>query len=90
MTTSGAISGLYKKVCNVTAVARGNSRGVLFAPWVATVALDALGLLDAMLAVTGIFGMAAYTVSKQLRELGIRLPLGVLFAFLMSCNLFEL
>jgi ABC-type antimicrobial peptide transport system permease subunit len=29
-----------------------------------------------MLAVTGIFGMAAYSVSKRLRELGIRVALG--------------
>ncbi len=33
-------------------------------------------MLGAMLAVTGIFGMASYGVSKRLRELGIRVALG--------------
>jgi ABC-type antimicrobial peptide transport system permease subunit len=35
-----------------------------------------MGGMGAMLAITGIFGMAAYSVSKRLRELGIRLALG--------------
>jgi len=48
----------------------------LFAARVATVALGVLGLLGAMLAITGIFVMASYTVSKRLRELGIRVALG--------------
>jgi predicted permease len=48
----------------------------LFAARVATVALGVLGLLGATLAITGIFGMAAYTVSKRLREFGIRIALG--------------
>jgi len=48
----------------------------LFAARVATVSLGVLGLLGAMLAITGIFGMASYTVSKRFRELGIRIALG--------------
>jgi predicted permease len=48
----------------------------LFASRVATISLGVLGMLGAMLAVTGIFGMAAYSVSKRLRELGIRIALG--------------
>jgi predicted permease len=48
----------------------------LFAARVATVALGVLGLLGAMLAATGIFGMASYVVSKRMRELGIRVALG--------------
>ena len=48
----------------------------LFAARAATVALGVMGMLGAMLAVTGIFGMASYTVSKRMRELGIRVALG--------------
>jgi predicted permease len=48
----------------------------LFASRVATVSLGVLGGLGAMLAITGIFGMASYAVSKRMRELGIRIALG--------------
>ncbi len=49
---------------------------VLFPARVATVALGVLGLLAGMLAATGIFGMASYTVARRLREMGIRVALG--------------
>jgi ABC-type antimicrobial peptide transport system permease subunit len=49
---------------------------VLFPSRVATVALGMMGVMGAMLSITGIFGMAAYSVSKRMRELGIRLALG--------------
>ena len=48
----------------------------LFGPKMATIALGVLGVMGAMLSITGIFGLAAYTVSKRLRELGIRVALG--------------
>ena len=49
---------------------------MLFPSRMATVSLGVLGVMGAMLSVTGIFGMAAYSVSKRLRELGIRIALG--------------
>jgi predicted permease len=49
---------------------------VLFPSRVATMSLGVLGMMGAMLSITGIFGMAAYSVSKRLRELGIRVALG--------------
>jgi predicted permease len=45
----------------------------LFAARMATLSL---GVLGAMLSITGIFGMAAYSISKRLKELGIRMALG--------------
>jgi predicted permease len=48
----------------------------LFAPRMATFSLGVLGAIAAMLCITGIFGMAAYSVSKRLRELGIHVALG--------------
>src|SRR5260370_4304223 len=49
--------------------------GTLFPSRMATVSLGVLGMMGAMLSITGIFGMAAYSVSKRLKELGIRVAL---------------
>ena len=49
---------------------------ILFGPRMATISLGVLGMMGAMLSITGIFGMAAYSVSKRLKELGIRVALG--------------
>ena len=48
----------------------------LFPSRVATISLGVLGLMGGMLSITGIFGMAAYSVTKRMRELGIRMALG--------------
>ncbi len=51
-------------------------KGALFASRMATASLGILGVMGAMLSITGIFGMAAYSVTKRLKELGIRMALG--------------
>src|SRR5262249_45823711 len=48
----------------------------LFPSRMATIALGVLGAIGTVLSLTGIFGMAAYSVSKRKRELGIRMALG--------------
>jgi predicted permease len=58
--------------------------GPLFPARAATVALGVMGLLAAMLAVTGIFGTAAYNVSRRMKELGIRVALGARTIHVMS------
>jgi ABC-type lipoprotein release transport system permease subunit len=48
----------------------------MFPARMSSLSLGVLGVLGAMLSITGIFGMAAYSVSKRLKELGIRVALG--------------
>jgi predicted permease len=56
----------------------------LFPARASTAAMGVMGLLAAMLAVTGIFGMAAYNVSRRMKELGIRVALGARTKHVMS------
>ena len=50
--------------------------GAFFASRMAALSLGVLGLMGAILSITGIFAMAAYSVNKRLKELGIRVALG--------------
>ena len=50
----------------------------------AAVTLGVMGLLASVVAVTGIFGMAAYNVSRRMKELGIRVALGARTRHVMS------
>jgi predicted permease len=58
--------------------------GMLFPARAATLSLGVMGLLAAMLAVTGIFGIAAYNVSHRMKELGIRVALGARTKYVLS------
>src|SRR5439155_16738558 len=58
--------------------------GMLFPARAATLSLCVMGLLAAMLAVTGILGMAAYNVSHRMKELGIRVALGARTKYVLS------
>jgi len=60
---------------------------VLFPARVATACLGVMGFLAAMLAVTGVFGLAMYSVSKRIREFGIRVALGAQSAQVMRAAL---
>lgn len=48
----------------------------LFPARMAAAALGVLGLMGAILSITGVFGMAAFSVNRRLKELGIRVALG--------------
>jgi ABC-type antimicrobial peptide transport system permease subunit len=50
--------------------------GPLFPARAATIVLGVMGGLASILAVTGIFGIATYNVSRRMKELGIRVALG--------------
>jgi MacB-like periplasmic core domain len=50
----------------------------------AAAALGVMGLLAAVVAVTGIFGMSAYNVSRRMKDLGIRVALGARTKHVMS------
>ncbi len=49
---------------------------VLFPARTATASLGVMGMLAVLIALTGIFGLAMYSVSRRIREFGIRVALG--------------
>jgi len=53
-----------------------NLEFALFPSRMATIALAIMGAIGVLLAITGVFGLSAYSVSKRLKELGIRIALG--------------
>jgi predicted permease len=55
---------------------RENMALALLPAQIAVVALGSLGTLALMLAVTGIYGLASYSVSRRVREIGIRMAIG--------------
>lgn len=78
--TAAAIHDVFARLDPDLPVAVGSwteAMGIELLPSVAaTASLGVMGALAAMLAVTGIFGMASYAVSKRMRELGLRVALG--------------
>lgn len=48
----------------------------MFPSRMATIALATMGGIGVLLAITGVFGLSAYSVSRRLKELGIRIALG--------------
>ena len=48
----------------------------LFPARAATTALTAFGILGLLLGMTGVYGLAAYSVARRVREIGIRVALG--------------
>jgi ABC-type antimicrobial peptide transport system permease subunit len=62
---------------------------VLFPARAATVSLGVMGLLAAMLAITGVFGVAMYSVSRRIKEFGIRVALGAQPVDLMRSALYR-
>jgi predicted permease len=78
------LSGIEPNVVITVHSWAGALEGELFPARAATAALGVMGLLAAMLAVTGIFGMAAYSVSRRKKELGIRVALGARQTQVMS------
>ncbi|MFL6436542.1 MAG: ABC transporter permease [Terriglobales bacterium] len=72
-----AIYGVDRSIPIFTLSSWQDSLGFMMLPTLAaTVALTVFGSLAIILALTGLFGLASYTVSKRLRELGIRVALG--------------
>lgn len=60
---------------------------VLFPARMATASLGVLGFIGAMLSLSGVFGIAAYSVSRRTKEFGIRIALGAPRTSILSAAL---
>jgi predicted permease len=66
---------------------REMQRPVFLPSRTAVIALGGFGILALMLAITGIYGLSAYSVSRRVREIGIRVALGASPRQVLACVL---
>lgn len=72
----GKLTGVDSSLVSFFQTWSAGMEGSMFGPRMAAISLGVLGAMGALLSITGIFGMAAYAVSKRKRDLGIRIALG--------------
>jgi predicted permease len=83
-----AVKGLDPAMPVYGAGSLADTMGLAYLPaWVASIALGAFGVLAVMLAVTGIYGVASYSVARRSREIGVRIAIGARRRHVLQCVL---